>query len=178
MTGPLVTDNSFGSYIIVVLGSVVVCIGIIAFIVMFVKMGTNDYRADDAVASICPLVVTCGGVGSVVLCVGLLGVAMNQAVLHPDRVNAAVSERYSITSVEGRAGTPQAEQLCAPVSTDSPEYVGVADGQEIRFKVGSANCASEQPKVTVIVTHTPGQMINAENLRKHHNTTDQTGGEK
>lgn len=167
MTGPLVADNSSGFYIIVVFGLVVVGIGVTVFIVMFVKMGTRDYRADDAYASLSPWAAGSGALGVVSLFVGLCGVALTDEVLNPDRVSENVSERYSITSVESRDSKPQAERLCAPVSTDSPEFVGIAKGQEIRFKVGSANCASEHPNVTIIVTHTPGQMINADSLRKH-----------
>lgn len=167
MTGPLVEDNSSGFYIIVVFGLVLVGIGITVFIVMFVKMGTNDYRADDAYVSLFPWVAGSGALGMVSLFVGLSGVALTDEVLDPDRVSETVSERYNITNVENRNHSPRAERLCAPVSTDSPEFVGVAKGQEIRFKVGSANCASEHPNVTIIVTHTPGQMINADSLRKH-----------
>lgn len=95
-------------------------------------------------------------------------------LLDDDRVETVISERYRITSVEAAAESdgPTAAQLCKAVSTKSPEYIGIADGQQIRFKAGSTNCESDDPDITIIVTDTPGAALSADDLRKADTTEE------
>lgn len=58
------------------------------------------------------------------------------------------------------------DALCAPVSTDSPELTGGVRGQQISFRVGVADCGAEQPEARIIITETPSQALDPEDLRK------------
>lgn len=98
--------------------------------------------------------------------------------LHADALYATISNSYEITGIEfaGNNGgrdhdtgeaIPKSEELCAPVSTRSPEFTGIARGQQISFKVGITDCRSDDPTADIIVTKTPGQAISAKSLEKH-----------
>lgn len=116
-------------------------------------------------------------VGATIFVTGLSGAESGGRVLE-GRVQEVISDQYRITSIEASTNDGQRKPksretgLCAPVTPNSPEYVGVADGQQIRFKAGSTNCTSAHPKVTIIVTHTPGRALSADDLRKNNPTEE------
>lgn len=114
--------------------------------------------------------------GVIVVTIGLAGEGAHARVLDENRVADAISDQYRITSIEfaneDEQRQPRKTELCTSVTPDSPEYVGVADGQQIRFKAGSTNCTSPHPKVTIIVTHTPGTALSADDLRKNNPTEE------
>lgn len=88
--------------------------------------------------------------------------------INAERVNETIEAQYRITSIEAASESdgPTEAQFCEAVSTKSPEYIGVAGGQQIRFKAGSTNCESKDPDITIIVTGTPGAALTADDLRK------------
>lgn len=125
-----------------------------------------------------------------VLCGVFIGVGLNDPG-HPesdtravsgDAVAAAVSSKYEITSIEGtdalttkasitllggsNSGNIDAltERLCTPVDTNSYEFTGVANGQEIRFRAGFEDCRHPDPQI--VITSTPGQAVSPDDLKR------------
>lgn len=82
-----------------------------------------------------------------------------------------ITKKYRISSpapLDGLLGDLFAktdpDELCEPVSTDSPEYSGVASGAEIRFRVGIPDCRAPDPEI--IITKTTGRTIDLDELRR------------
>lgn len=168
-SGALVTDNSDYFSLATWVGAGVLAFGIIAAIIMAVTL------KEDALLAFVP-VIGCLFFGTPLICCGLIGADNGGMAVDDSRVEAAISERYRITSVEavideGERG-PTGAQLCEAVSTKSPEYIGVAEGQQIRFKAGSTNCTSDNPDITIIVTDTPGAALSADDLRERTTTEE------
>lgn len=65
---------------------------------------------------------------------------------------------------EGR--TPDKDDVCQSVTTESPEYTGVAEGRQISFKVGVEDCRSNTPDIQIIITATPETRLTPDQLRK------------
>lgn len=158
----LVTDNS-GAF------SLALWIGVGLIVVAFVLIvsQTSTPQGDSyTFVDISVLGYLVIGIGVIFVVIGVSGAAGGGLALNAGRVKEVINERYRITSVETVTSTPTEEGLCEPVSAHSPEYAGIADGQQIRFRVGSTNCTSEHPDVTIIVTHTPRTALSADDLRK------------
>lgn len=169
--GALVTDNPDAFTIFRWVGIGLFAIALLSIVVAWGKR--KDEEVLDS-ACFCAMIFLCLGAATVLIS---LVIEDNEVLaLDQNRVTEVISEQYRLTSIEpaakeGRRGPTQAD-LCAPVSPESPEYVGVVDGQQIRFKAGSTNCTRADPDVTIIVTHTPGTALSADDLRKD-NTTEE-----
>lgn len=75
-----------------------------------------------------------------------------------------VEETYDLTAVEAsESDDPTVEGLCQSVSLDSPEFVGIADGQKVTFRVGVPDCDSPDPEI--VITETTGRAIAVDELR-------------
>lgn len=158
--GPLVTEQSAVTLPAILIA--VLFVGLAVIIIFAVATGSSPE------AQIVALVMCVALVGGAL---GVLAIdSQDKTDLEATRVSEVISNQYRITSVKPVAdedeNKPTATQLCAPLSTDSPEYAGVADGQQIRFKAGSTNCTSDTPDVTIIITHTPGHTLNPDDLRQ------------
>lgn len=94
-----------------------------------------------------------------------------------DAVVKAITEDYKIESITGTDALMESDEgnlipvgsaidrLRAPVSPKSPQLTGVADGQQISFKVGFTDC-EEDPTPEIIVTDSPDQDITADDLKR------------
>lgn len=93
-------------------------------------------------------------------------------VIHAEAIPSAISEKYRLDQIAGAEAiqasgrdaseqgsgarlysdemTERIERLCSPVGPESYELVGVADGQEIRFRVGFADCANPDPEIIIV----------------------------
>lgn len=92
---------------------------------------------------------------------------------HPTAVGEAVSDRYTIETIHGLDDLEDSvwidetiNSVCHTVSTESPELTGIADGQQISFKVGIRDCHAKNPVADIIITKTPGPAISADDLLK------------
>lgn len=85
-------------------------------------------------------------------------------------VARSVSAAYRIDSPTPKEGgllgldVPDPEELCAPVSPESPEYSGVVNGSEIEFRVGFPDCDASDPHI--IITNPAGSAIDVNDLRR------------
>jgi hypothetical protein len=164
-TGPLVTEQA-GVPSGLVFGFFLVMAGLLIIVVVIsVATETEEVTAGGLLAGIAlALVLMCFGISSIVD--ATKGEPFRVKVLSEERVTEVISDYYRITSIEDYEGLVTKESLCKPVSSESPEYTGVAKGQQIRFKAGSTNCESDNPDIRIIVTDTPGSTPDAENLRR------------
>ena len=93
-------------------------------------------------------------------------------VIHAEAIASAISEKYRLDQVTGADDlqasgrdaseqgsgerlysdemTEHIERLCSPVGPESYELVGVADGQEIHFRVGFTDCANPDPEIIIV----------------------------
>ena len=164
-TGPLVTEQA-GLPPTLMLGVFLLVAGVVALIC------GGAILAESEEPSGCGILA--GGAVAVGLLVGGItmladatkGEPFRVEALNEKRVTEVISDHYRITSIEDYEGLVTKESLCKPVSSESPEYTGVAKGQQIRFKAGSTNCESDNPDIRIIVTDTPGSTLDAENLRR------------
>lgn len=171
--GPLVTEHPWGLSPGALAGGFLMLLGgsILIFVtVRFVRSEVGDESG--AVLFVVALAgVAFGGIGAVVV----VGESESDGKeLNADRVNEVIEAQYRITSSEAAAegDGPPAAQFCEAVSTKSPEYIGIVEGQQIRFKAGSTNCESEDPDIAIIVTDTPGAALSADDLRKADTTEE------
>lgn len=96
----------------------------------------------------------------------------DDCVIHAEAIASAISEKYRLdqitgaddiqasgrdTSEQGSGArlhsdemTEHIERLCSPVGPESYELVGVADGQEIRFRAGFTDCANPDPEIIIV----------------------------
>lgn len=125
-----------------------------------------------------------GVVQASMIVLGILGVAGSVFIfmsntakdnrsIDMDRLEATISDRYEldqITMIEDPSDSTEEAQavkaLCAPVSPESPELVGVSNGRQITFKVGVTDCEKPNPVAEIVVTGTPGLTITATDLEK------------
>lgn len=165
---PLVTEHPWVLSSTVFIGFGLTAMGVMLLVLAFVT-ASREGASGEALPVFC-------GFGLTLPIIGLLmvmnGSKADGKELDASSVNDAISEQYRITSIEPAADEPTAAQLCEPVSTKSAEYIGVADGQQIRFKVGSPNCTGDNPDITIIVTDTPGAALSADDLRKRTTTEE------
>lgn len=169
---PLVTEHPWALSPGALIGLGMSLIGVVFSVVVVVA----SMRSESDEVGLLPFAIVIAAFS----CIGLLLVAEESEgggrELDASSVNEAISEQYRITSIEPAAeeneDEPTAAQLCEPVSTKSAEYIGVADGQQIRFKAGSTNCTSDNPDITIIVTDTPGAALSADDLRKRTTTEE------
>lgn len=165
---PLVTEHPWALSPVAIIGFGSLLIGVVISVFVFVAVMRGDMNG--------PVLMVAGVIVAFLGCIGLVLVAEASEdggkELDASSVNDAISEQYRITSIEPAADEPTAVQLCEPVSTKSAEYIGVADGQQIRFKVGSPNCTGDNPDITIIVTDTPGAALSADDLRKRTTTEE------
>lgn len=82
------------------------------------------------------------------------------------RVPELVSERYRLESVTPISDPAGRGELCGTVSTRSPVYTGVVDGQQVDFRVGVPDCDAESPVVEIIVVAAPGLGMSAHDLER------------
>lgn len=164
-TGPLVTEQS-GVPSGLLIGFFLVLAGLINVVVVAsVAAEAEEISAGGLlVGGVFGLVLMIFGISSVMD--ATKGEPFRVEALNEKRVTEAISDHYRITSIEDDEGRVTKESLCKPVSSESPEYTGVAKGQQIRFKAGSTNCESDNPDIRIIVTDTPGSTLDAENLRR------------
>lgn len=173
--GPLVTEHPWGLSPGAFVGGFLMLLGGSILIFVMVRLMRSEVGDESGAALFVAALagVAFGGIGA--------GVVVGESEsdgkeLNADRVTEVIGEQYRITSIEAVADDdedePTAAQLCEPVSPKSPEYIGVADGQQIRFKAGSTNCTSNTPNITIIVTETPGAALNADDLRKADTTEE------
>ena len=112
--GALVTDNSDETFPRPWIGAGIFAVGIIAAIIMAVTLKVASLLA------VVP-VIGCLFFGTPFIISGLIGADNGGMVVDDSRVEAAINERYRITSAEavideGERG-PTGAQLCEPVST-------------------------------------------------------------
>lgn len=83
-----------------------------------------------------------------------------------DAATAGLIEKaYSLTGVQASASDDlTVEGLCQPVSLNSPEFVGIADGQKVTFRVGVPDCETPDPQI--VITETTGHAIDVDELKK------------
>lgn len=165
---PLVTEHPWGLSPVAIIGFGMSLIGVVISAFVVVAVIRLDMNVQVLMVS-GVIVAACSSIGLV-----LVAEAREDGgrELDASSVNDAISEQYRITSIEPAADEPTAAQMCEPVSTKSAEYIGVADGQQIRFKAGSTNCTSDNPDITIIVTDTPGAALSADDLRKRTTTEE------
>ena len=112
-----------------------------------------------------------GGIGFISYATGGMDKLQHPALL------SAVEDTYGVENVKpiddgGKftlgddSRVPDKDDVCQPVTTESPEYTGVVDGQQISFKVGVEGCRSNTPDVQIIITATPGTPLTPDQLRK------------
>lgn len=100
----------------------------------------------------------------------LLGGASLADATKGPQVNVAaavnlIEENYDLTAVKATGNdAPSAERLCQPVSLDSPEFAGIADGQKVTFRMGVPDCDSPDPEI--VITETTGHAIDLDELRR------------
>lgn len=80
-----------------------------------------------------------------------------------EQVADLVTENYRIETV---VSTGDRGELCGPVTTSSPIYTGVVDGQQINFRVGVPDCTEESPVAEILVTAAPGLGMSAQDLER------------
>lgn len=96
---------------------------------------------------------------------------------HYDVLITAIEDTYDLEAIEytDPDGTPvlgtdervpDTDALCQPANTNSPQYTGITDGQQVSFKVGVPDCRAENPDIQIVVTKTPGTPLTADQLRK------------
>src|SRR5699024_258580 len=107
-------------------------------------------------------------------------------VIHAEAIASAISEKYRLDQVTGADDlqasgrdaseqgsgerlysdemTEHIERLCSPVGPESYELVGVADGQEIHFRVGFTDCANPDPEI--IIVSAPNSAVNPADLER------------
>lgn len=91
----------------------------------------------------------------------------DQRKVNPDVLVETIVQDYRLDAIDIHDDLEiDVEALCAPVSTDSPEVIGTARGQQISFRVGVADCDAEKPEARIIITETPGQALDPDSLRK------------
>lgn len=93
-------------------------------------------------------------------------------VIHAEVIPSAISEKYRLDQITGADDiqasgrdaseqvsgarlhsdemTEHIERLCSPVGPESYELVGIADGQEIRFRAGFTDCANPDPEIIIV----------------------------
>ena len=90
-----------------------------------------------------------------------------------DATTSLIEAEYDITAVEQAdndsdswsTGGLSVESLCQPVSLNSPEFEGIADGQKVTFRVGVPECDNPNPEI--VITETTGHAIDVDELRRH-----------
>lgn len=100
------------------------------------------------------------GAGSLVDTVGKDGPRVDESATAD-----LIEKAYSLTGVQASASDDlTVEGLCQPVSLNSPEFVGIADGQKVTFRVGVPDCKSPDPQI--VITETTARTIDVDELRR------------
>lgn len=94
--------------------------------------------------------------------------------VHEDRLISTIEDQYAINSVSHTSSkllsygfdTIDISLLCAPLTPQSPEFTGIAEGQSIAFIVSVDDCRSNDPTINIAITKTPLDGIRPENLLK------------
>lgn len=104
-----------------------------------------------------------GLIGTLVL--GVVSVVVGSVRVDLDATTSLIEDTYDITAVEtARDSKVGEDSLCKPVSLDSPEFVGIADGQKVTFRVGVPDCETPDPQI--VITETTGHAIDVDELKK------------
>lgn len=116
------------------------------------------------------LVIT-GGVGFASSAAGDMDTFRHASLLSAVEATYGIEDVKYIHADEGfgfgdEGRTPDKDDVCQSVTTESPEYTGVAEGRQISFKVGVEDCRSSVPDVQIIVTATPETRLTPDQLRK------------
>lgn len=180
IAGPIVTEthtpSTVESWMSSLLYGGIIVLGAVSLVLVYRGLfGNGLTRTQGFVAGI---IAATGLVATVVGCATVV-VHADRTVpeTHYDALAAALEDTYDLEAIEfsDSKGThvfstgervPYSEDLCEPVSTNSPEYTGITDGQQISFKVGVPDCRAETPDVQIVVTKTPGIPLTADDLRK------------
>lgn len=162
---PLVTEQ-FGLPGGVMAGVFLLVLGVVALICWGVVLAEAEEHSGCGVLAGFVLVVVLIVGGLTTLVNSTKGEPLRVKALDEQRVTEVISDHYRITSIENYEGQATKELLCKPVSQKSPEYTGIAKGQQIRFKAGSTNCESKDPDITIIITDAPGAALDTESLRR------------
>lgn len=109
------------------------------------------------------ILLSAGLIGALVL--GVVAMIVGSARVDLDATTSLIEDTYDITAVEPAKDNRVGEgNLCKPVSLDSPEFVGIADGQKITFRIGVPDC--ETPAPQIVITETTGHAIDVDDLKK------------
>lgn len=150
---PLVQPVTFG-FVALAIGLAALFVGGFAcmFLWLFYEVG-HLLAGAGALATLAALGVTVGVLPALSIFPGV-----NRA-----QVADLVSESYRIESV-----TPTGDrgELCGSVSTRSPVYTGVVNGQQVNFRVGVPDCDAESPDVEILVTASPGPGMTPQDLER------------
>lgn len=112
-----------------------------------------------------PLPLVFGGMACLIIGVagGVFAINADGPTVNEPAVAAAVERSYKLTAVKAAEEDPDPESLCQPVSLDSPEFEGIAEGQKVTFRVGIEDCEAPDPEI--VITETTGRSVDVADLR-------------
>lgn len=173
VTGEVVPDTTETWMVLLFLGGMIITVSTIIVILLWNTVFEFEETAKFTVLSLSSIVV------GVILAVygGWLCLdnwASDNRELNNDRLIAAIEDQYDVTALkylsdkgEGVVDThPSWKDLCRDLTTDSPRYAGIVNGQEVEMRIAVKGCESSDPTVLLSMTKTPGQKILPEDIAK------------